>query len=371
MGTHYFGKLLIPISFARQRAEANFRHELVEVRDHAEAVALANGEQRAAARLQDRFLAFRGTFWHFMQTNKQLMYFKHVFGFLNWVVPFCILAPSFFRGEITLGQLFQLIHVIDHVQSTMDWLIDSYEPLSKWRACADRLLQMDWELREHIAQAKRADDNLPGACSVVATDLVLRVKDTVLWTCPLLEIPRGWVLLHGPQGIGKSSLLKVLSGTWPGGGAVHMAKHRVFIPEQPYVPISTLRDALLYPQGDRLATEAALRAALRDVGLGYLETEGSLDSSTLSLKAAVRKITGMTTSEEVYSPPVPSAPEGSLVGGSTPRADDDPRIRLLDIPENFEAPGAGLQAPQEQDWMTKLSMGERQRLVIAQLLLRS
>ena len=42
----------------------------------------------------------------------------------------------------------------------------------------------------------------------------------VLWTCPLLEIPRGWVLLHGPQGVGKSSLLKVLSGTWPGGGVV-------------------------------------------------------------------------------------------------------------------------------------------------------
>ena len=38
---------------------------------------------------------------------------------------------------------------------------------------------------------------LENAVPPQATDLVLRVKDTVLWTCPRLEIPRGWVPAAG------------------------------------------------------------------------------------------------------------------------------------------------------------------------------
>ena len=51
-----------------------------------------------------------------MQTYKRLMYFKHFFSTVNWLVPFTILAPSYFANELTLGELFQLIHVVGQVE---------------------------------------------------------------------------------------------------------------------------------------------------------------------------------------------------------------------------------------------------------------
>ena len=46
---------LIPINFAQQRYEADFRFGLVHVRDNAESIAMYGGEQQEAKQLVDRF----------------------------------------------------------------------------------------------------------------------------------------------------------------------------------------------------------------------------------------------------------------------------------------------------------------------------
>lgn len=364
LGTHHFGKKLIPIAFARQRAEADFRHELVEVRDHADGVALAGGERHARARAAARFQAFRGTFWYFMQTTKRLSYFKHVFGFLNWLVPFCILAPSFFAGDITLGQLFQLIHVIDEVQGAMDWLIDSYEAVSKWRACADRLLAFDFEIEKCALSDNPGSGGRPGrGKSVVAKDLVLKIQGKLLWRCPSLEIPAGWVLFNGQAGSGKSSLLKVLAGTWPTEGSVCVAPNRVFIPEEPYVPNCSLREALLYPHGDRSVAEADLRAALRAAGLGHLEKAQDLSAPAfraVDVKAMAKSFVKKGKSDVLKKLGTPQEARKLLDGDHADETAAMQKLQQL----------AALGREDEEEWMTTLSIGERQRLTVAQLLLR-
>lgn len=341
VGAHHFGKKLIPISFAKQRAEANFRSQLVEVRDHADAIALTNGENQARERLTDQFQTFRGYFWYFMQTNKRLMYFKHIFGFLNWLVPFVILAPSFFSGEITLGQLFQLTHVIEEVQSSMDWLITSYEPLSKWRATADRLLAFETEVNNVSVPDVSTLDGGNDRDVVVASDVTLRVNGKLLWTCPRLDIPTGWVLFVGPQGVGKTCLLKMLAGTWPTDGRVCVSPNRVFIPGDAFVPMGTLREALLYPNGNQYATEHQLRMALADVGLDRLSKGRSLTPAIpLKLKEMVEKFAISVK---------PGAGAGAGAGSGA----------------------AENSSEGEEEWSNVLSYGERQRLTVAQLLLRS
>lgn len=66
------------------------------------------------------------------------------------------------------------------------------------------------------------------------------------------------ILIKGPSGSGKSTLLRVLAGIWPyvkGRLAMPEAENTMFIPQKPYLPLGTLREALLYPGGHECSDE--------------------------------------------------------------------------------------------------------------------
>ena len=106
---------------------------------------------------------------------------------------------------------------------------------------------------------------------------------------PELSLARGErLLVTGPSGSGKSTIFRAVTRLWPiGEGTIQIPEGaRVLtMPQRPYFPLGTLRQALTYPQPAEDIGDDAITAALIDAGLPQLVTrldEESEWATTLS-----------------------------------------------------------------------------------------
>lgn len=268
------GRRLIPLNFLQQRYEANFRFGLMRVRENAEGIALYRGEPRENAVLEERFTDVFNNAWRVLVTEMQLVFYQIGYGQLAIIFPYLVTAPRFFAGAITLGIVMQTAQAFGQVQSALSFFIDNYTNVAELRAVMDRLKGLQTAIDEKPPQnitvtpeAGRTDVGTSGL------DLALPTGQTLLKDLDL-TLPKGaWTLISGSSGSGKSTLFRALAGIWPfGHGRVLIpAGARVlFLPQKPYIPIATLRDAVKYPDERSTANDAEIVRALEAARLGHL-----------------------------------------------------------------------------------------------------
>jgi putative ATP-binding cassette transporter len=268
------GRRLIPLNFQKQRYEANFRFSLVRVRENAEGIALYRGEQREADLLNERFADVFANGWRVLFTQAQLAFYQGTYNQLAIIFPYVVTAPRFFAGAITFGVMTQTASAFGQVQSALSFFIENYTSLAELRAVMDRLkgLQEATDAKPPTAIEVVPE---PARSEVATSDLTLGLPNgqALLRDAKVELAPGRWTLITGASGSGKSTLFRALAGIWPfGKGQIHVpAGARVlFLPQKPYIPIGTLRDAVKYPNERSKATDAEIIAALEATQLGHL-----------------------------------------------------------------------------------------------------
>ncbi|MBT9492910.1 MAG: ABC transporter ATP-binding protein/permease [Paucibacter sp.] len=277
-----FGRRLIALNFRQLQREADFRYNLVRVREHAEAIAFHDGEAREMSALQRVFDALYGNYLLVLRWQFKLNLFQYAHSFLIAVLPIVIIAGEVLTGELEVGRAIQAAGAFVAILSALTLIVDHFEGLSRFSAGVDRLHAFAAALDQQSEQLQRTpNDGVQqimtepsfGLSVAQLTVLTPNREHLLIQSLNLTVKPGEGLLIAGASGSGKSSLLRVIAGLWTtGSGQVRRpaGPDMLFLPQQPYLPLGNLRDQLIYPQTDRDISDSELLRWLERVNLPLL-----------------------------------------------------------------------------------------------------
>ena len=270
----YLGQELSQINQEQLEFEADYNYDVTHVRNHAESIAFFQGEAQESNILQQRFkflisTALRKIDW---QRNQQI--FNRGYQGVIQIFPFLVVAPLYISGEIDFGELNQASLACSLFATAMANLIGEVSNSGRLSNLIERLATLSDALE--IAAQESADGNTikiieenrlafdhitlqtPNYEKVIVEDLNVEVP------------PEQGLLIVGPSGRGKSSLLRAIAGLWNSGRGELVRPERkeiLFLPQRPYLILGTLREQLLYPNLDSQMSDQELEAILQQVNL--------------------------------------------------------------------------------------------------------
>lgn len=267
-------------------AEADLRYGILHVRDNAETVAFYRGESAEHQQIDARLATA-------VRKQANYIYYQNVlhlvtggFSILWIVVPYLLLIPLFFAGEIQFGAIAQAIAAAATMVQAMTTLSNFVPQVSaaapkavRLAEIIERFSQMDGEssaervseltvVHSSAIRLSKVRLETPGGEQALVRDLSFHVSS------------REPVVIIGQTGVGKSSVLRAMAGLWTrGSGTLEMPgpEQCLFLPQRPYMILANLRSQLLYPRGDANITDGEIEDALRKVRLAKLtEVQGGL-----------------------------------------------------------------------------------------------
>lgn len=272
--TIMLGRPLIRLNYRQADHEADFRSELIRVRENADGIALSGNEQRTRDRLLDRVDQLVANFRRIISVNRNLNFFTSGYNYLIQLIPTLLVAPLFIRNDVEFGVIGQSAMAFATLLGAFSLIVTQFQSISAYASVITRL----GEFIEASDKAAVRNTASCIGCSTVSDhfaygDLTLRSTDEdrrILIKDLNVSFPQGKrVLVTGENEAAKLALFRASAGLYDAGSGTILRpppERLAFLPEQPYLPPSTLRELLI--PGDREITNDAVLAVLQDVGLG-------------------------------------------------------------------------------------------------------
>jgi putative ATP-binding cassette transporter len=275
--THFIGRPLIRLNFLQERYEADFRFGLARLREYGEQVALLEGERAERQRLGSQFDRVIDNWYQLIAVTKRLIAFTSFYENSNSVVPFVFAAPFYFSGKIALGVMTQVASAFGRVEGALSFFINFYQSLADYKAVIDRLTSFEDSVARAkavgAAQAFTFEQTDGPDVSISNLRLALPNGRTIVRAKSLIFRAGAPTLLTGPSGSGKSTLFRAIAGIWPfGEGRIETPEGAtmMLLPQRPYIPMGTLKGAVVYPALEGVYDDAKVVAALEAVKLPHL-----------------------------------------------------------------------------------------------------
>ena len=263
------GKKMVEIEYEQQLRESDFRFLMMRIRENSAQIAISKGEHTEQNILKVLFRKIETNWDYFMQYTRRITIIEKGYTEFGILLAYLIIIPRYFAREITLGSIMQLTMSFTNVRVEFAWFIFQYKRLSTIRSMCKRLSELYHCVNADVSNEIHFNKSDDGVLRVNKLELSL-ADGKKITQIESLEIKPGsrWII-KGDSGAGKSTFLKAISGIWlHGHGSISLPdKKLMFLPQETYLPLTSLRGALCYPKTIDAFTSEQCKQVLEICGL--------------------------------------------------------------------------------------------------------
>jgi len=250
--TVLMGRRLVRLNYDQLRYEADFRYALVHVRDNAESIAFYRGEAQEVQRISSRFLRVLRNYNLLIGWQRNLSFLTTAYRYLPVVLPYLVLFPQYFSGKIEFGDMTQANFAFAQVYGALSLVVSQIQDITSFAAGVDRLAAFtDTMIPETAPPERIQSEEAPQLALENVTLLTPNAQRTLVEHLSVHLPPKACLIIVGPSGVGKSSLLRAIAGLWQQGtGLIRRPAldTMLFLPQRPYMILGVTARAIAVPR---------------------------------------------------------------------------------------------------------------------------